>query len=93
MEKQLVRKIARLARLALTPEQEDLAATQLSNTLKWIEQLQGVNTDGVEPLASVADLHLPLRQDIVNDGNCAEAILANAPEKAQGYFVVPKVVE
>ncbi|MCK6418652.1 MAG: Asp-tRNA(Asn)/Glu-tRNA(Gln) amidotransferase subunit GatC [Alphaproteobacteria bacterium] len=93
MEKQLVRKIARLARLALTPEQEDLATTQLSNTLKWIEQLQAVNTDGVEPLASVADIHLPLRKDVVNDGNCAEAVLANAPEQAQGYFVVPKVVE
>ena len=93
MDKNTVRKIARLARLALTPEQEDLAVTQLTNTMKWVEQLQEVNTDGVEPLASVTDIHLPLRKDVVNDGNCQDKILANAPEAIQGFFVVPKVVE
>ena len=93
MDKDTVRKVARLARLEV-PE-ADLArrAAQLSAMLKWVEQLQAVNTDNVEPLANVANIELPLRKDAVTDGNMQDKVLANAPEQVQGFFVVPKVVE
>jgi aspartyl-tRNA(Asn)/glutamyl-tRNA(Gln) amidotransferase subunit C len=88
-----VRKVAKLAHLRLQPEQEELALKQINGIMNWIEQLQSVNTDGIEPQANVADITLCLRKDIVNDGGYPDKILKNAPEETQGYFVVPKVVE
>jgi len=93
MDKNTVRKIARLARLHLPADAEDRAIQELSNAMKWIDQLQAVNTDGIEPLASIMDITLPLRADSVTDGNCVDKILANAPEALEGFFVVPKIVE
>lgn len=93
LDKNTVKKVASLARLRLNDEQLERAAPQLSGILSWVEQLGEVNTDNVEPLSSVVDIALPLREDIVTDGNNMELVLANAPEKTQGYFVVPKVVE
>jgi aspartyl-tRNA(Asn)/glutamyl-tRNA(Gln) amidotransferase subunit C len=59
----------------------------------WIEQLQELNTDGVEPMASVVAVGLPMRKDVVTDGNCQDAVLRNAPEAEDGFYAVPKVVE
>ena len=73
-------------------EQEHLAR-ELSNILDWIAQLDEVATDGVEPMASVADMRLPVREDEVTGGNMRERILKNAPQEQRGFFVVPKVVE
>jgi aspartyl-tRNA(Asn)/glutamyl-tRNA(Gln) amidotransferase subunit C len=93
MDKDTVRKVARLARLEVQDAELDSRAAQLGGILKWIEQLQELNTDNVEPLRNVVDMELKLRPDVVNDGGYADEILANAPEHTQGFFVVPKVVE
>jgi len=88
-----VRSIATLARIELGEEELAPLAGELSNILNFVEQLSEVNTDGIEPMSSVADLALPMRPDLVTDGDIAEQILANAPEAAEGFFTVPKVVE
>jgi aspartyl-tRNA(Asn)/glutamyl-tRNA(Gln) amidotransferase subunit C len=66
---------------------------QLSNIMSFIEQLSEVDTDNVEPLANVANISLRLREDEINDGDCAEKVLANAPEETLNFFVVPKIIE
>lgn len=93
LDKAAVTQIARLARIRVS--EEDLAplAAELSRILDWVEALNAVDTEGVPPLASVADLCLPMRADAVTDGGCAQAILGNAPLSVDGFFAVPKVVE
>jgi aspartyl-tRNA(Asn)/glutamyl-tRNA(Gln) amidotransferase subunit C len=88
-----VRHIAKLARIAMSDEEIERLAPELNNILGWVEQLGEVNTDGVEPLTAVVELKLRLRDDVVNDGNIRDAILANAPEAQHGFFAVPKVIE
>jgi aspartyl-tRNA(Asn)/glutamyl-tRNA(Gln) amidotransferase subunit C len=88
-----VAKIAHLARLKVPLEQLQQVAGELSGILKWVEQLNEVNVEGVEPLANVNDLPLRWREDVVTDGGKPDDILANAPAKTAGFFVVPKVVE
>lgn len=93
LDRAAVAHIAALARIRLRPEELDGLAGELSQILAWIEQLNEVDTEGVAPMASVAEKRLPTRPDEVADGNCREAILGNAPRSARGFFVVPKVVE
>lgn len=93
LEKKDVEKVARLARLKITDEEATRYGAQLSNIIDFVEQLKEVDTDNVEPLASVVDIKLRLREDVVTDGGIQEDILANAPESLEGFFVVPKVVE
>jgi aspartyl-tRNA(Asn)/glutamyl-tRNA(Gln) amidotransferase subunit C len=88
-----VRHIARLARIAMSDEEIERLAPELNNILGWVEQLGEVNTEGVEPLTAVIDQKLRLRDDIVDDGNIRDAVLANAPEAQHGFFAVPKVIE
>lgn len=88
-----VTKIAKLARIRLNDEEKDHYAKEISGILQWIEQLQSVDTDGVEPLMSVSDAVLPLRKDVVTDGNIGDKIVKNAPKSDYGCFVVPKVIE
>ena len=88
-----VRRVAKLARIREPEERLEPLAQELSSILGWIEQLGEVDTDGVDPMASAVAAKLPLREDVVTDGGDAGAILANAPAKANGFFVVPKVVE
>jgi len=93
LDKETVARIATLARIKV-PESEQLhLAHELSNILSWIEQLSEVPTDDVAPMASVAGMRLPAREDVVTDGDCRDRILANAPQQTRGFFVVPKVVE
>ncbi len=93
LSKDDVAKVARLARIRMQDEELERVAPQLSKIIGFVEQLSEVNTDDVEPLANVVDITLQLREDKVTDGNCADKVLANAPETTQGYFVVNKVVE
>lgn len=93
MDKATVKKVATLARLHVSEEEQEKYAAQLGGIFKWIEQMNEVNVDNVKPLASVIDLPTPLRADVVNDGDIQSDILANAPEAVEGFFVVPKVVE
>jgi len=88
-----VRHIARLARIAMSDEEIAALAPELNNILGWVEQLGEVNTDGVEPLTAVIDQKLRLREDVVTDGDCRDAVLANAPAAEHGFFAVPKVIE
>ena len=89
LDEATVARIARLARIAVPDEELAPLATELAR----IEQLNEVDTDGVPPMTSVAAMKLAWREDKVTDGGRPEAILANAPERQDGYFVVPKVVE
>lgn len=88
-----VRHIAKLARIAMSEEEIERLVPEINNILGWVEQLSEVDTDGVEPLATVIDLKLRLRDDVVTDGKIRDKILANAPLAEHGFFAVPKVIE
>ncbi len=88
-----VRKVANLARIALPEEKVEHMTKELNSILGWVEQLNEVDVDGVEPMTSVVDTSLPMREDKVTDGNIQDRVLANAPRSEEGFFVVPKVVE
>ncbi len=88
-----VRRIAHLARMHIEDDDIPRLQTELNGILGWVEQLGAVNVEGVKPLTGAADMALRMRDDAVTDGDIAEKILANAPERAGDYFVVPKVVE
>lgn len=86
-------KVARLARLELTEAEKTIYPGQMKNIINFVEQLKEVDTSTVEPLANVVDIELYLRPDVVNDGGYQAAVLQNAPEELEGFFVVQKVVE
>ncbi len=88
-----VAKIARLARIRLSKDEQEHLATELSQVLGWIEQLQQVDTEGVQPLTSVVGARLGTRPDVVEHETDREDVLANAPDPISGFFTVPKVVE
>jgi aspartyl-tRNA(Asn)/glutamyl-tRNA(Gln) amidotransferase subunit C len=93
LDEKTVARIARLARIAVPEQELEPLAGELSHILDWIEQLNEVDTGGVAPMTSVVAMKLAWREDRVTEGGQPEAILANAPERQDGYFVVPKVVE
>ncbi|MFL5296782.1 MAG: Asp-tRNA(Asn)/Glu-tRNA(Gln) amidotransferase subunit GatC [Phenylobacterium sp.] len=88
-----VRKVARLARIAEPEETLEGLARELTGILDWIEQLNEVATDGVEPMTSAVHVALPMREDVVTEGGDPEQVLSNAPKRAGNFYVVPKVVE
>ena len=93
LDKATVKNIAFLARINVPEEDLDPLAGELNKILDWVEQLGEVNTDGVEPMASVSNTTLPLRDDVVTGGGQPDKVLANAPETEKGFYTVPKVVE
>ena len=93
VDKATVARIARLARINVPEDRQDQLASELNGILDWIAELNEVDTDNVEPLASVTGHGLPRRTDEVTDGDRVDEVLANVPETAGGFFVVPKVVE
>ena len=93
LDEATVARIARLARISVPDEELAPFAGELSHILEWIEQLNEIDTEGVAPMTSVVAMKLAWREDRVTDGGRPEDILANAPERQDGYFVVPKVVE
>ncbi len=88
-----VKRVARLARLAVTPDEAERMRDQLNGILGFVAQLDEVNVDGIEPMTSVVEMEMKKRADIVTDGNIANDIVANAPLSEDGFFLVPKVVE
>lgn len=88
-----VRKIAKLARIAIEEDKVPNLASELNGILGWIEMLNEVDVDGVEPMTSAVSITLPMRKDEVTDGDKQDAILKNAPKSDSGFFVVPKSVE
>ncbi len=94
IDNKTVRKVAKLARLALPEERVAPMAAELNGIMAWIEQLNEVDVEGVEPMTSAVEgLSLPMREDVVTDGDNSEHVLKNAPKAEDGFFVVPKVVE
>ena len=98
LDKATVARIAALARIRMSEEEQTRLAGELSQILTWIEQLGEVDTTGVEAMASVAHQKLPMREDVVTDGGIRDKLLANTPSNnpvaaARGFFTVPKVVE
>ncbi len=93
VDKDTVRRIAKLARLALAEDRVEPMAGELNGIFQWVEQLNEVNVDGVPPMTSVVEQRLKMRDDIVTDGGQTNALMANAPESEDHFFVVPKVVE
>jgi aspartyl-tRNA(Asn)/glutamyl-tRNA(Gln) amidotransferase subunit C len=87
------RKVAHLARIRVAETDLPKLAEQLSGILTFMEQLNEVNVDGIEPMTSVTPMRLKRRADVVTDGNIQEQVLKNAPDAREGFFAVPKVVE
>lgn len=88
-----VRKVAHLARIKTPDDRLEPLAAELNGIMAWIDQLNEVDVTGVEPMTSNVAQPLRLRDDVVTDGARVEAVLSNAPQSADGFYVVPKVVE
>jgi aspartyl-tRNA(Asn)/glutamyl-tRNA(Gln) amidotransferase subunit C len=93
LDKSTVAKIATLSRLRLTETEQEKMVDELNGLITWVGQLNEVDVSGVEPMTSVSGHKMKLRPDAVTDGDARDKALANAPETAEGFFVVPKVVE
>ncbi len=88
-----IRRIANLARIRVEDDQLEPLSHELNGILGWIEQLNEVNVDGVEPLTGGAQMAMKMRDDVVTDGGYPDKILSNAPDRHGRFFAVPKVVE
>ncbi len=88
-----VRRISFLARIRIDDAELDSLSVELNNIIGWIEQLSEVDTDGVAPMTSVADMKMAKRTDSVTDGDVLEKVLTNAPDRVGDFYAVPKVVE
>jgi len=91
--KQDVRHVAELARLEFTPEEEDRLTEQLDKILRYMEKLNGLDTEAVEPLAHVGDIVNAFREDRVTNQAAMEPLLANAPDREGNLIKVPKIIE
>ena len=93
IDKDKIKHISKLARISVDDKKIDGLTKDLSSIFKFIEQLNELNTDKVEPLSSILNEPLRLRKDEVNDGKIRDKILKNSPQKNEEFFVVPKVIE
>ena len=88
-----VKKVAKLARLKVDAKEEQNLKNELNNILEWVDKLQKVDTENIDPMLSVSNEPMPMREDMVTSKLDNKQILSNAPEKKAGFFIVPKVVE
>ncbi len=88
-----VKRIAHLSRLKITPQEARSLERELNGILAWVEELNAIPTDGVEPLTSAGTASLHMRADAVTDGGYPAEILKNAPKSEDNFFLVPKVIE
>ena len=88
-----VRRIARLARIAVKDDELPHLQGEINAILSFVEALNAVDVEGVEPMTSVIPMKLPMRQDVVTDGEIEQKVLANAPLAEDDFFLVPKVIE
>ena len=93
VDKDTVKRVARLARIAVTDEEAESLKGELNTILGFVEQLNEVDVSGVEPMTAVVPLRMKMRDDVVTDGDIVDKVVANAPAAADRFFVVPKVVE
>jgi aspartyl-tRNA(Asn)/glutamyl-tRNA(Gln) amidotransferase subunit C len=88
-----VKRVARLARIAVSDEEAESLRGDLNAILGFVEQLNEVDVTGIEPMTAVIPMQMKMRDDVVTDGGITDKVVANAPEKADAFFAVPKVVE
>jgi len=88
-----VKRVARLARIAVSDAEAAALQSELNTILGFVEQLNEVDVTGIEPMTSVVAMSMKERDDLVTDGDQADKILANAPAREGDFFVVPKVIE
>ena len=93
LDKDTVRRIAFLARVRVPEDALEPLVGELNKIIGWVEQLSEVDTEGVEPMTSVAEITLPLRTDEVTDGYYSNRVLANAPDSKGPFYAVPKVID
>ena len=93
IDKNTINKIARLSRIKLDDKESEDYIKDLNSILDWVEQLNEVNTENIKPLSNISSSILAKREDIAKDSNSSDEILENAPDKLEGFFAVPKVVE
>ena len=93
IDKDTVKHISKLARISLDEKKVDSLSKDLTSIMRFIENLNNLNTDKIEPLTSIINASLKSRKDEVKDGKIREQILKNSPEKNEEFFVVPKVIE
>ena len=93
IDKNTINKIARLSRIKLDDKESEDYIKDLNSILDWVEQLNEVNTENIEPLSNISSSVMPKREDTSKDVNSSDEILENAPDKLEGFFAVPKVVE
>ncbi|NRB17321.1 MAG: Asp-tRNA(Asn)/Glu-tRNA(Gln) amidotransferase subunit GatC [Rhodobacteraceae bacterium] len=93
IDKDTAARVAKLARIKVEAEALPALAAEFNTILGFIEQLNEVDVEGIEPMTSVTPQRLKRRQDVVNDGNQQPKVLANAPDAREGFFAVPKVME
>jgi aspartyl-tRNA(Asn)/glutamyl-tRNA(Gln) amidotransferase subunit C len=93
VDEDTVRRIARLARIKITDTEAVSLKGELNGILRWVEQLDEVNTDGIAPMTRVVPVEMKKRPDTITDGDKAADIVANAPMTEDNFFMVPKVVE
>ena len=88
-----IKRISYLAKLKLPSEKEEFYSNSLKDIIKWVDNLKKVDTSKIEPLHNVTEKTVSIRNDEVNKSNSVDDVLSNAPERAQNFFKVPKVVE
>ncbi len=93
VDTETVKRVARLARIAISDNDAEVMTGELNGIIGWVEQLNEVDVEGVEPMTSVVASAIKMRDDGVTDGGYAEKIVANAPASEDNYFMVPKVIE
>lgn len=93
IEPETAARVAKLARIKVAPEALPALAAEFNTILGFIEQLNEVDVDGIEPMTSVTPMRLRRRDDVVTDGDQQARVLKNAPDAREGFFAVPKVVE
>jgi len=93
VDKAIVKRVARLARIAVSDDEAEALKSELNTILGFVEQLNEVDVSGVEPMTSVTAMKMKMRRDVVSEGERADRVVANAPARVESFFVVPKVVE
>ena len=93
IDKNQVKKVAKLSRISLDDKNLESLSNDLASILKFVEQLNKLDTNKIEPLNSIVNKSLEPRKDKINDGKIKEEILKNSPDKNEDFFIVPKVIE
>ena len=93
IDRETARRVAKLARIKVEEDALDALAGEFNAILGFVEQLNEVDVEGIEPMTSVTPMRLKRREDVVTDGDQADKVLSNAPDAREGFFAVPKVVE